>query len=97
MMQLRYDDHDDFIVVNKGFGFRTHRVSDGQFGLVEYLSEKLQKELWVVHRLDKETSGLILFAKNKNAAQKLSSLFENHDIHKIYLLGTIHNKYLSTN
>jgi len=91
MMQLRYDDHDDFIVVNKGFGFRTHRVSDGQFGLVEYLSEKLQKELWVVHRLDKETSGLILFAKNKNAAQKLSSLFENHDIHKIYLLLTDKN------
>lgn len=88
MMQLRYLDHDEFIVINKGFGFRTHRVSEGQFGLVEYLSEKLKKELWVVHRLDKETSGLILFAKNKNAAQKLSSLFENHHIQKIYLLLT---------
>ncbi len=88
MMQLRYKNYDDFIVVNKGFGFRTHRVSDGQFGLVEFLSEKLQQDLWVVHRLDKETSGLILFAKNKNAAQKLSSLFENHHIQKIYLLLT---------
>lgn len=91
MMQLRYDNYNDFVVLNKGFGLRTHRVSDGQFGLVEYLSEKLQQELWVVHRLDKETSGLILFAKNKNAAQKLSSLFENHDIQKIYLLLTDKN------
>lgn len=91
MMQLRYLDYDEFIAVNKGFGFRTHRVSDGQFGLVEYLSEKLQKELFVVHRLDKETSGLILFAKTKMAAQKLSSLFENHSIQKIYLLLTDKN------
>lgn len=88
MMQLRYDDFEDFLAVDKGFGFRTHRVSDGQFGLVEYLSEKLIKELYVVHRLDKDTSGLILFAKNKGAAQKLSSLFENHNIQKIYLLLT---------
>lgn len=87
-MQLRYKDFSDFIVVNKGFGFRTHRVADGQFGLVEFLEEKFQQEFFVVHRLDKETSGLIVLAKNKLAAQKLSSLFENHNIQKIYLLLT---------
>lgn len=87
-MQIHYSEHDDFIAINKGFGFRTHRVSDGQLGLVEYLSEKLQKPLWVVHRLDKETSGVMLFAKSKMAAQNLSSLFENHHIQKIYLLLT---------
>lgn len=88
MMQVRYAEYDDFIVLNKAFGFRTHRVAEGQFGLVEYLSEKLKQELWVVHRLDKETSGLILFAKSKISAQKLSLLFENHSIQKIYLLLT---------
>ena len=78
MMQLRYSEYDDFIVVNKGFGLRTHRVSDGQMGFVEFLSEKLNQNLFVVHRLDKETSGLMLFAKNKLAAQKISELFEAH-------------------
>ena len=73
-MQLRYSEYDDFIVVNKGFGLRTHRVSDGQMGFVEFLSEKLNQNLFVVHRLDKETSGLMLFAKNKLAAQKISAL-----------------------
>ena len=88
MMQLRYQDYDDFIVVNKGFGLRTHQVSDSQFGLVEYLSEKLACPLYVVHRLDNETSGLILFAKSKEAAQKLSLLFESHQIQKTYYFLT---------
>lgn len=88
MMQLRYQDFDDFIVVNKGFGLRTHRVSGIQFGLVEYLSEKLAHNFFVVHRLDKETSGLILFAKNKEAAQKIADMFENHQIKKSYLFLT---------
>ena len=72
MMQLRYQEFDDFIVVNKGFGLRTHRVSDVQFGLVEYLSEKLAQNFFVVHRLDKETSGLILFAKSKYPVSRSS-------------------------
>lgn len=87
-MQLRFTEYDDFLAFNKPFGIRTHRVSDGQFGFVEFLSEKLQKELFVVHRLDKETSGLILFAKTKQAAQNLSELFEQHLIKKTYYFLT---------
>lgn len=88
-MQLSYTEHDDFIVVNKAFGLRTHRVSDGQFGFIEFLNEKLNsQELYVVHRLDKETSGLMLFAKSKVSAQKLASLFESHQIKKTYYFLT---------
>jgi 23S rRNA (cytosine1962-C5)-methyltransferase len=87
-MQLRFKEYDEFIVVNKGFGLRTHRVSDGQFGLIEFLSEKLNQPLFVVHRLDKETSGLMLFAKTKLAAQKLSALFEKQEVQKTYYFLT---------
>ncbi len=87
-MQLRLTEYDDFLALNKPFGIRTHKVAEGQFGFVEYLSEKLSKQLWVVHRLDKETSGLILFAKNKNTAAALSTLFENHEIKKTYYFLT---------
>jgi 23S rRNA (cytosine1962-C5)-methyltransferase len=87
-MQLRFQEFDDFLVFNKPFGARTHKVAENQFGFVEFLSEKLQRELWVVHRLDKETSGLIVFAKNKPAAAELSELFEKQKIKKTYLFLT---------
>ena len=87
-MQLRFTEYGDFLAFNKPFGVRTHRVAENQFGFVEYLNEKLELDLKVVHRLDKETSGLILFAKTKEAAQKLSELFESRKIKKTYFLLT---------
>ena len=80
--QVNYIDENEFIVFNKRSGFRTHKVNENQLGLVEVLSAKTNLDLLVVHRLDKETSGLILFAKNKIAAAKLSNLFEQHQIKK---------------
>ncbi|MGZ3725345.1 MAG: class I SAM-dependent methyltransferase [Pseudobdellovibrio sp.] len=87
-MQLRYTEYDDFLAFNKPFGVRTHKVNEGQFGFVEYLSEKMSQPLWVVHRLDKETSGLILFAKSKETAAALGTLFESHQIKKTYYFLT---------
>ncbi len=40
--------------------------------------------LWVVHRLDKVTSGLVVFARNAAAHRTLSMQFEHHETHKIY-------------
>lgn len=85
---LKYKDFTDFIAVYKPEGFRTHKVSENQWGFVETLSEKIGKPLWVVHRLDKETSGIMLFAKSKESAAEISALFENHLIHKTYLFLT---------
>ncbi len=87
-MQLRINENDDFIALSKPYDVRTHQVSDGQYGFVEFLSEKLEKSLFVVHRLDKGTSGLILFAKNKESAAKLSELFEKQQINKTYYFLT---------
>ncbi len=85
---LRFSDLPDFIVFNKRSGFRTHRVNENQLGLVEVLSSKLKQELFVVHRLDKETSGLILFAKNKTAAATLAQQFESREVKKTYFFLT---------
>jgi 23S rRNA pseudouridine1911/1915/1917 synthase len=38
----------------------------------------------IVHRLDKDTSGLIVVAKNDDAHRNLSTQFEKHDVHKVY-------------
>lgn len=45
---------------------------------------KPQRPAFLVHRLDKATSGLIIVAHSKNAAEKLSSLFRNRQISKFY-------------
>jgi len=80
--------HSDFIFTQKPSGYNTHSPDISKKGYVEILSEKLQKELLVVHRLDKETSGAMLFATNKPAAAELASLFEKHLIYKKYLFLT---------
>lgn len=48
-------------------------------------------DLIPVHRLDRETSGIILFAKNKEAEEYLRSLFKNREIQKIYLALAVGN------
>lgn len=87
---IKFIDAESFIVFNKRTGFRTHKVSENQLGLVEVLSDKIKQNLYVVHRLDKETSGLILFAKTKEAAVLIAQKFEQHEIKKTYFFLTDH-------
>lgn len=54
--------------------------------LVNVLKRCLQyKNLYTLHRLDRETSGVILFAKTKAAAQQMAAQFREHQIQKTYL------------
>lgn len=48
-------------------------------------------ELLVVHRLDKDTSGIILFAKNEKAQEYLRELFKNREVKKSYLALVVGN------
>lgn len=74
----------DFVVIDKPIGIGMHRADD-ESGLVQLLSEQLQQPLWPVHRLDKMTSGLLILAKHKIAAQQFYQLFEQHQVQKFYL------------
>ena len=74
----------DFLLTNKPAGLSTHRPDHDRIGYVEWLSEKLNTELKVSHRLDKETSGALVFSKTKGGAQVLSQLFEKHEVKKEY-------------
>ncbi|EKE84464.1 TIGR01621 family pseudouridine synthase [Idiomarina xiamenensis] len=75
--------HRDFYVVDKPAGIGMH--SDQGAGLMVQLSEQLKQPLWPVHRLDKDTSGLLLVARNADAAASLSQLFAKQQVSKIYL------------
>lgn len=76
---------DDFIVINKAPNVDVHR--DGETpGICERVCAALSlPELFLVHRLDKVTSGLLLLAKNTAANQQLSALFRDKNIQKYYL------------
>ncbi|MEK7485648.1 MAG: RNA pseudouridine synthase [Planctomycetota bacterium] len=78
--------HPDFVVVSKP----PHRLIASSKKIPELplnreLEQQLGQRLWTVHRLDRETSGLVLFALNADAQRILSRLFENHLIQKTYL------------
>lgn len=77
--------HTDFIIINKPHGISVHK--DGQeVGLTTLVARQLNiAQVWLVHRLDKVTSGLLILALNASAAAVLSGLFANHLIEKTYL------------
>ncbi len=77
---------DDVIIVNKPSGVLTipDRFVLDRPNLVKDL-KRSREELFVVHRLDRETSGVICFAKNEMAHKHLSKQFQERTVDKYYL------------
>ena len=80
-----YED-DDLIIVNKPAGMLVvpDRFNHELPSLNRTLEAKLGQKIWVVHRLDRDTSGVICFAKNEVAHRYLSILFQERDVNKFY-------------
>ncbi len=88
---------DDYVlVVNKPADLLTipDRFDAKKPSLLASLSQRLGK-IFTVHRLDRETSGIIVFAKTEDAHRHLSVQFEKHETSKIYLAlldGVLHQE-----
>jgi RluA family pseudouridine synthase len=76
---------DDWIAVDKPAGMPTQPARDRVQRSLEELLRLRLREIWLVHRLDTPTSGVVLFAKTAEAAARLSSLFAAGEIRKTYL------------
>lgn len=77
--------HQDFIVVNKPSGIAVQNEQQHN-GLLPVLTAQLDlPRFWLVHRLDKVTSGLLLLGKNQQAAAALSLAFAQRQVTKHYL------------
>ncbi|MDO4222827.1 MAG: TIGR01621 family pseudouridine synthase [Acinetobacter sp.] len=84
MFKICYQ-HDDFIIVHKPCGVSVHK-DEQEIGFTTQLAQQLAvPQLWLVHRLDKVTSGLLILARHANAAATLSQLFATHQIQKTYI------------
>ena len=92
-LDILYDD-DDIIVINKSPGVVVHPGSGNyEKTIVNGLLYKYRENLssiggklrpGIVHRIDKDTSGVIVVAKNDNAHINLSQQFSNHTIKRVY-------------
>ena len=85
---LIIDNNDDFIVLNKSSGISVQGGTKSKKNLIDIFSKSKIFEgakPFSVHRLDKETSGVFIMAKNRKSAQLLTSLFRLRKVHKTYL------------
>lgn len=84
------DNNEHFMVINKPADLNFHDEGDLGAGIFNQLKSSLGYadnlgELYPVHRLDKMTSGLLIFAKTLAAAKSFQTLFQQHEIEKYYL------------
>jgi 23S rRNA pseudouridine1911/1915/1917 synthase len=93
-LDVLYED-DDIIVINKPRGMVVHPAAGNYSGtLVNALLEHCRGSLsdingvirpGIVHRIDKDTSGVLVVAKNNSAHGQLSDRLKEHDIQRVYL------------
>ena len=91
-----YDDYilennDNFIVINKPSGIAVQSGTKSFRNIIDVLKDTKYFEHskpYIVHRLDKETSGILIVAKTREYAQLFTSLFRIRKIHKTYIALT---------
>jgi 23S rRNA pseudouridine955/2504/2580 synthase len=85
---LIIEDNENFCVINKPYGLAVQGGSKIKKNLVDLITKNkifLNSKPFIVHRIDKETSGILIIAKNRKYAQLFTSLFRIRKIHKSYL------------
>ncbi len=85
---LIIDDNENFIVLNKSAGISVQGGTKSKKNLIDIFSKSKifqGTKPFSVHRLDKDTSGVFIMAKNRETAQLLTSLFRLRKVHKTYL------------
>ena len=83
-IEILFEDK-NVIAVNKPEGLASITENDATIdSLYSLLEKKYEQKLFIVHRLDKEVSGVILFAKNSDAHKYLNNQFAGRKIKKYY-------------
>jgi len=77
----------EFIAIHKPSGILVHRtrISEDTVFVLQLLRDQVGYHIFPVHRLDRMTSGVLVFGKTKDAASSLSKLFREQQIDKTYL------------
>ncbi|PWT99438.1 MAG: RNA pseudouridine synthase [Bacteroidetes bacterium] len=78
-------ENDSFVVLNKPSGMLSVPDREGKENSLKDILQEIYGKIFTVHRLDRDTSGLIIFAKEEGTHKYLSQLFEGRLIEKFYL------------
>lgn len=88
MLDILYND-DDFVAINKPNGLLVHRsriAADAEEFALQLLRDQLGRKVYPVHRIDRKTSGVLLFAYSRDALVQVQKLFAEHGrVKKQYL------------
>jgi tRNA pseudouridine65 synthase len=87
MLEIIFQD-DDLVVINKPHGLLVHQspiARDAEEFALQMLRNQIGQNVWPAHRLDRKTSGLLLFALNTQTNRLLQALFRENKISKKYL------------
>ena len=85
-LDILYQD-DDFVAVNKPNGLLVHRTrmaADVEVFALQLVRNLVKHRVYPIHRLDRPTSGVLIFGQRKEAAAALAESFREHDIDKTY-------------
>ena len=91
------ENNENFVVINKPAGIAVQSGTKSRRNIIDILrgtKEFSNASPYTVHRIDKETTGILLVAKNRKYAQLFTSLFRMRKIHKTYLgvaIGELEN------
>ena len=86
-LQICYED-DNLIAINKPHGLLVHRspiASDANTFAIQVLRDQINQHVYPVHRLDRKTGGVLLFAKDKETNAIIGKQFADRKINKQYL------------
>ena len=87
MLEILYQDP-YLIAINKPHGLLVHRspiATNTDTYAVQELRNQINQHVYPVHRLDRKTSGVLLFALEKELIPTLMKQFEEHEVKKSYL------------
>ncbi len=89
-------EYDEFVVFDKPSGVLIHPQNrNTPYSLIDELKFQYGRDANIAHRIDQETSGLVLCAKNKESERDIKMMFEQRDVKKKYLAlvhGRLENK-----
>jgi tRNA pseudouridine65 synthase len=88
ILEILYED-EDLVLVNKPAGMLVHRsklAGDIKTGFaVQVLREQINQKVYLLHRIDRPTSGILMFAKSSETAGLMRKYFDEKRIEKYYL------------
>ncbi len=85
-LTILYEDQ-DLIAINKPAGIMVHKTSitEDKVFLLQLLRDQIKQRVYPIHRLDRGTSGVLLFGKNSTEAARVQKLMEEAKFEKKYL------------